>query len=123
MTGLINFDRDQFGVVLLTSEYEPDKNHTRRSDLTNEVVGEGYREGGAIVDVALVQSEDNAMDIKLGGYLWVRATITASYAAYFKRNGGDAFDDELVALIDFRRDIISTIGNFTLDESKLRVVG
>src|SRR5256885_1590913 len=103
MRGVINFDTDQFGVVLLTNEYQPDKSHTFRSDLTDEVVGEGYKAGGATVDVTMLESEDNAIDISLDGYRWLNATITARYAAYFRRNGGYASDDELVALIDFGR--------------------
>ena len=58
MRGQINFETDQFGLVLLTNEYEPDKNHIHRSDLTDEVVGDGYREGGPRVDVTLRESED-----------------------------------------------------------------
>ncbi len=118
---IINFESDRFGVVLLTSEYIPDKTHTHRSDLTNEVVGDGYSEGGAKVSVGFLDSEDDALDISLGGHRWLNATIAARYAVYYKSNGGSASDDELVAVIDFGRDITSTEGTFALSESTLRL--
>ncbi len=121
--GLINFEGGRFGVMLLTADYVPDlRNHRRRSDISDEVMTEGYKEGGTKVSVALMDAaDDDALDISMGGARWPRASINARYAVYYHDNGGSAEDDELIALIDFSENIVSTNGTFVLSESTLRV--
>ncbi len=119
--GQLNFETDRFFVLLLTSDYVVSKSHSRRSDLTREVVGQGYKEGGAKASVAVYAGNEDTVEVSLGGARWTAATITARYAAYYRNNGGLASDDELIAVIDFIRDVTSTNGIFSLSESTLRI--
>lgn len=121
--GSIDFNTDTFKVMLLTSSYTPNKDtHTKRSDLTNEVSGTGYTAGGATatVTVSAVDTTNDRVDITLGSASWASSTITARYAAYYKSRGGAASADELVALVDFVSDVISTGGTFSLTASTYR---
>jgi hypothetical protein len=119
-----NFDFDAITAkcMLLTSGYTPNKDHNRRDDLTNEVVGSGYTEGGAAAVVSVTQDDTNdRIDLGLGAVTWNPATITARYAAYYNARGGAASADELVAVIDFGGDITSTAGPFDLTASTIRI--
>lgn len=123
MSGLIDFEADDFDVILVTSSYVPDKDaHTKRSDVTNEVAGIGYATGG--VPAAVSVSNDTAtdrIDISLGTASWTASTITARGAVYFKSRGGAAAADELVAYIDFAGNVTSTNGTFSLTASTIRI--
>ena len=119
--GSINFDADPFRVILVGARYTPDKHkHAKRSDVKNEVVGDGYVAGGQVVAVFVNNDIDHdRVDIALGEATWPGATIKARGAVYLKAGGGDL--DELVAYIDFGTDIISTNGTFSLTASTLRI--
>lgn len=121
--GNIDYDSDEFGVMLLTDAAAPNKDAwTKRSDVTNEVVGAGYTAGGATVAVSVgaVDTANDRVDISLGGNTWNNATITARYAVYFKKRGGAAAADELVAVNDFGADVTSTAAAFALAATTLR---
>lgn len=122
LTGAIDFDDDDFAVMLVTASYTPDQAaHTKRSDITDEVSGTGYSAGGAAATVSVANDTGNhRTNVTLGGASWATATITARGAVYYKSRGGLASADELVAYIDFGGDISSTAGTFTLDASTLR---
>lgn len=113
---LIDFDGDTFYAVLVTASYTPDKDaHTRRSDVTNEVVGTGYTAGGAAS--AATVTKDTANDkvtIAFAAITWSTATITARAAVIYKRRGGLASADELVAYVDFGGNITSTVADFVV---------
>lgn len=119
---LIDFDTDTFKVLLVTATYSPDKDtHTKRSDVTNEVVGAGYLSGGAAATVTVTKDTVNdRIDVSLGAVLWPASTITARGAVYYKSRGGASSADEIVAYIDFGSDIVSTAGDFSLTASTLR---
>jgi hypothetical protein len=121
--GNIDFDTDTFKAELVTSSYSPNKDtHTKRSDITNEVVGTGYTAGGAAATVGVTKDTANdRIDISLGGISLPAATITARGAVYYKSRGGAASADELVAYIDFGSDVVSTAGTWALTASTLRV--
>jgi hypothetical protein len=121
--GSIDFDADLFKVMLVTSAYSPDKDaDTRRSDVTDEVIGTGYSTGGETVTVSVTNDTGNdRIDVSLGGASWALSTITARGAVYYKSNGGAASGDPLVAYIDFGGDISSTAGLFSLTASTLRL--
>lgn len=121
-TGAIDFDSDTFNVMLVTSSYAPDKKtHTKRSDVTNEVVGIGYVAGGQASDFSVAEdSANDRVNITLGGVSWGSSTITARGAVFYKARGGLASADELVAYLDFGGDIVSSGGNWTLADSTLR---
>ena len=121
--GALDYDTDTFGVILLTNAAAPNKDTwTKRSDITNEVVGTGYTAGGATVAVSVgaVDTANDRVDISLGGNAWANASITARYAIYFKERGGAATADELVACNDFGADITSTGAAFALAASTYR---
>lgn len=120
--GAVDYDTDTFKVVLVTSTYAPNKDtHTRRSDVTNEVVGTGYTAGGAAsaVTVAAVDTTNDRVVITFGAVSWTTATITARGAVYYKSRGGASSADEIIAYDDFGSDIVSTLGTFSLAASTI----
>lgn len=123
LTGAIDFDTDTFKCMLVTSAYTPNKTtHTKRSNVTNEIVGTGYTAGGAAATVGVTNDTANTrIDVSCGAVSWASATITARGAVYYKSRGGASSADELVAYIDFGSDITSTAGTFALSASTLRV--
>lgn len=121
--GAVDFDTDTFKCLLVTSGYVPNKDtHTKRSNITNEVVGTGYMASGVVAPVTVTKDLVNdRVDISLGAASWPNATITARGAVYFKSRGGAATADELVAYIDFVTDVTSTNGTFSLTASTIRL--
>ncbi len=121
--GAIDNDTDAFKVVLVTATYAENKDtHTKRSDVTNEVVGTGYTAGGVAVAVTVTKDIVNdRVDISLGAASWPASSITARKAVYYKSRGGLASADELVAVIDFVSDEITTGGTFDLTASTIRI--
>ena len=116
-TGAIDLDTDTFRILLTTSAYtENQDTHTKRSDVTNEVVGTGYTTKGAVttVTVAAVDTTNNRVVTTFGAVSWASSTITARKAVIYKDRGGAAAADELVAVIDFGTDQISNNGTFSL---------
>lgn len=114
---------DQFGVILLRRDYQPDqRDHRTRADVEAfEVDGGGYRAGGEVADVSVYLDDEDGLVIALGANRWPRSNIAAGHAAYFKRNGGEASDDRLLAVIDFGEEIVSRNGAFATSESLLRI--
>ena len=114
--GPIDFDTDTFYVMLVTSAYTPNKDtHTKRSDVTNEVVGAGYTAGGAAsaATVTDVTASDN-LTVAFASVNWPAATITAAAAVIYKSRGGASSADELVAYVDFGGNVTSTADTFTV---------
>lgn len=113
--GLVDFDSDTFYVMLVTSSYTPNKKtHTRRSDVTNEVVGTGYAAGG--IASACTVTKDTVNDkvtCAFAAAAWAASTITAAAAVIYKRRGGASSADELVAYVDFGGNVTSTADTFT----------
>lgn len=101
--GAIDFGSDTFKVMLVTSSYTPNKNtHTKRSDVTNEVVGTGYTSGGIVVAATVTKDTGNSrVDVDFADPTWSNATITAFAAVIYKSRGGAASADELVAYVEF----------------------
>lgn len=121
--GNIDCDTDTFYVLLVTSGYTEDKDaHDKRDDVTNEVSGTGYTAGGVAATVTVTKDTANdRIDVSLGSASWASSTITARKAVYYKRRGGAASADELVAVNDFGSDVITTAGTFTLNASTVRI--
>ncbi len=121
--GAIDLDTDTFKVMLTTSAYAEDKDaHLKRSAVTNEVTGTGYTAGGATTSVTVTKDTANdRLDISIGAASWPTSTITARKAVIYKSRGGASSADELVAVIDFGSDVVSTAGTFTLTASTLRI--
>lgn len=121
--GNIDVDSDTFYCLLVTSSYTPDKDtDTKRSDITNEVIGVGYTTKGTVAVLTVTNDTANdRLDVSLGAVSWLSATITAAAAVYYKYRDGVASADELVAYIDFGDNVISTNGTFALTASTLRI--
>lgn len=122
--GNIDPDTDTFKVLLTTSGYSESKdNDLKRSAITNEVAnGNGYTTGGTTVTFTVTKDTVNdRLDITLGAASWPAASITARKAVYYKSRGGASTADELVAVIDFGSDVISTNGTFSLSASTIRI--
>jgi len=121
--GTIDYDTDTFKVMLTTSAYTENKDtHDFRDDVTNEVTGTGYTAGGVTATVTVtLDTANDRIDISLGAASWATSTITARKAVYYKSRGGAASADELIAVIDFTTDVVSTGGTFSLTASTLRI--
>lgn len=121
----INPTVDSFKCMLVTSAYTENKDtHTKRSDVTGEVAAAGgYSAGGVActVSVAALDLVNDRQDITLGGISINSATITARKAVIYKARGGASSADELVAVIDFGSDIVSTAGTWALTASTIRI--
>lgn len=117
MNGSIDLDTDIINVMLVTSTYVPNiDTHTKRSDITNEVVGTGYTAGGSGLATKTV-TVDNVGDkgvFDAADLSWTTSTITARGAVIYKARGGASTADELIAYIDFGTDQISSSGAFTI---------
>lgn len=113
----IDFEADTFYAMLVTSSYTPNKDtHTKRSDVTNEVVGPGYTAGGSQTTVTVtLDTANDRYDISFSDVTWPGSTITARAAVIYKYRGGASSNDELVCYIDFGSNVSTTAGTFTLD--------
>ena len=122
LTGAIDFDTDTFKVMLLGSGYTGDKNHSKRSNLTNEVTGAGYTAGGmTIVPTVTLDAANNRTTITFPAVEWPASRVTARYAVYYKSRGGAATADELVCLDDFGADVATSNTTFKLAASTIHV--
>lgn len=120
--GSIDYDTDTFFVLLVGPGYTFDRKlHTKRSDITDEVVADGYTEGGQEASIVITEDAINdRTEIELGGSIWNPSTITAYGAVYYKSRGGAASADELVYYNDFGMAVSSTNAAFTLAFSMIR---
>ena len=114
---------DIYYVMLTTSVYVPDQDtHTKRSDVTNEVVGTGYTAGGlALVPTFTKDLTNNRVQIVFPAVSWPTSTITARRAVYYKRRGGLATADELIAQNDFVADVATTAATFSLAATTINI--
>lgn len=115
--GRVVWGTDTFYAMLVTATYSPNKDtHTKRSDVTNEVVGTGYTSGGAATTPTVtLDTANDRCDITFSDVTWASSTITAAAAVVYKRRGGASSADELVAYCDFGGNVSTTGGTFTLD--------
>jgi len=115
MNGSIDLDSDTIRVLLVTSSYTPSASHSKRSDITNEVVGTGYTAGGLTLTSPSVTVSGSNGRFTASNILWPESTITARGAVIYKSRGGAASDDELIGYVDFVTDRISTNGDFAIN--------
>ncbi len=111
----IKFDTDTFYVMLLTSSYTPNQAHAKRSDLTNEVSGTGYSAGGIPIG-ATVSRASGVTSVTFAPAVWAAPTNgwTARWGVIYKRRGGAASADELVATLDFGGGVAANGTTFTV---------
>jgi hypothetical protein len=120
---MIHFDTDMFKMMLVSSSYDPDMNHEKRSDVRGEISsGGGYIQGGLEVGVSVKKDRQNSrVDIVLGEAVWSNSSITASGAIVYKVGTGGARTDDLVCFVGFAKEVSSTDANFRITESTLRI--
>lgn len=114
--GLIDLDLNTIRVMLVTSAYTPNVDtHTRRSNITNEVVGAGYSTGGqTLANTTVTQNNTNNSSVfDADDVTWSSSTITARGAVLYKSTGVAA-NDNLICYFDFGTDQVSSNGNFTI---------
>lgn len=114
--GLIDLDLNTINVMLVTSSYTPNVDtHTKRSDITNEVVGAGYTSGGqTLANTTITQNNSaNSSVFDADDLTWSSSTITARGAILYKSTGVAA-NDNLICYFDFGTDQVSSSGNFTI---------
>lgn len=116
MNGSIDLDTDTIKIALVTSSYTQDiDSHTKFSDVTNEVTGDGYSAGGNTL-ASLSVTADNTDDEGVwdaSDTNWASSTITARGAVIYKSTG-TASTSNLIGYIDFGSDQTSSSGNFTI---------
>ena len=119
--GNIDFDVDTFKMMLVQSGYTVNKDHTKRSDVTNECPATGgYTTGGGTFGVAPFgaaptithDTANDRVEIAFGDGVWSTSTITARGAVIYKSRGGAASADELVCYIDFGADYSTAATEF-----------
>jgi hypothetical protein len=108
-------------MMLVTSAYTPDRSHSRRNSITNEVSGTGYTAGGKQVTMLLqtVDNTNNDVEIFFNTVTWPSSSITARGAVIYKKRSGPSYSDELIQYIDFVTDKTSSSGDFivAMDDS------
>lgn len=116
MLGNINFGSDSFKMMLVTGSYSPSKNHSKRSDITNEISGTGYSSGGIATTptVGAVDTTTNTVAVTFSASTWTSATFSANGAVIYKARGGSSSSDELIMFIDFGQSLTITSGDFTV---------
>jgi hypothetical protein len=115
--GSIDLDTDTLKMMLVTSAYVPNQDtHTKRSDVTNEIVGTGYTAGGVTLanKTVVVNNTTNLAIFDADDITIPNATITARAGVLYKSRGGASTADELIAYLDFNSDIAATAGNFVI---------
>lgn len=110
----IKLDTDTLKVMLVTATYTPVNTHTKRSDITNEVVGTGYTAGGTAVTGQSATRSGGVVTFTCSNLSWATATITARGAVFYKARGGASSADELLYYADFGADITSTAAAFNV---------
>ncbi len=113
--GNIDGNSDTFYGMLVGAGYVPNiDTHTKRSDITNEVSGTGYTAGGAATTCTVTtDNSTNRTNWAFSNISWPSSTISnAQGVVIYKRRGGLASADELVAYVDFGTPQSTVSGTF-----------
>jgi hypothetical protein len=124
MNGAIDMDAAAaLKCMLVTSSYTPDIDaHTKKSDITNEVVGAGYTAGGA--ELTATVTVDNSSDkgiFDASDLTWGSSTITARGAVIYKDTGLPS-TSPLICYVDFGTNKSSTNGDFTIQWASTGII-
>lgn len=92
---------DTFRAILCSSAHTPDRLHTKRSQLTNELpTANGYTQGGTAVTISVsTNTSTHKMLLTIGAAIWPNSTLTARSLHIVRWRGGASSADELVACI------------------------
>lgn len=105
-----------FKMLLVTDRYTPDETgHTRRSDITDEAIGEGYTEGGISVELSVISDTSNSTtNVRIAQVDFENVTIGARGCVVYCSRGGAATEDELVCYGDFGSVIDVEVGTLSV---------
>jgi hypothetical protein len=122
--GRIDIDTDQIKVMLTTSAYTPLSGaHSKRSDVTNEVVGSGYSSGGVnLGSLTSSLNTGNELVVSLGATTFPTVSVTMRTAVYYKSRGGAASADELICAVSQTGDVTATAADLVQAASTLRML-
>ncbi len=101
----LDWERDTFKVLLLTSDYRPDQSgHATRADVRSfEIEGSGtYQRGGASLTGRSVSERSGVTRLEAGRVEWANVTAEFRFAVVYQSNGSAA-EDRLVSYVDFGR--------------------
>lgn len=113
----IDWLSDTIKVLLCTSSYTPAQDtHVFHSDITNEVTGTGYTEGGATLGSKTLDYTAGTNVIKFDGadVAWTSSTITARYAVIYDDTPATSATKPLLGYVDFGADQSTVNGTFTI---------
>lgn len=115
--GAINLEGHDIRVALLKASYSPGA-HEYWSDVsTHEVSGAGYQAGGKSLanKSVTVNTTTGVATFDADDVNWADSTITARYAVIYNNTPEQSDQKQLICIIDFGEDKISTSGNFTIE--------
>ena len=109
LKGDIDFDTATVKAMLTTSAYTENKDHSRRSSITNEITATGYTAGGVTLTpvVSAVDTTNDRVTLTLPAATWSGFTGTARKLIYYVSTG-TAANDPLIACVDFGSDATLT---------------
>jgi hypothetical protein len=115
--GTVAYLTDTIKIMLVTSSYTVDRvNHTKRSDITNEVSGTGYTSGGFTLGTKTI-TKDTTNHRAVFGAATVSAdpiTFTGATQAIIYKSTGVAANDNLIAKIDLGATFSPVAGPFNI---------
>lgn len=124
-SGNVTLGSHAFKAMLVTSSYSPDSDvHTKRSNITNEIIGTGYSSGGVAVTLSVnaVNNTDDVLDVTIGSFSI--SSLTASDIArmvIYRTRGGASSADELVLCNTFDAPLSSAGGTLNVTGLTLRM--
>ena len=111
-------------LMLLSSSYTPNKNHSKRSDvIAYEVTGTNYIAGGKYITCVLQNVDGTNNDVEITfptPVIWPQSTITARYGVVYHarlQTPDNPAQDELVGCVDFLNDVSSSNDTFIAEVS------
>jgi hypothetical protein len=120
LKGDIDFDTATVKAMLTTSAYTENKDHSRRSSITNEITATGYTAGGVTLTpvVSAVDTTNDRVTLTLPAATWGGFTGTARKLIYYVSTG-TAANDPLIACVDFGSDATLTATTLQVSASTI----
>lgn len=113
----IDWDNDEFKLVLLDDSYTPDINGDQfYSDLTGEVSGSGYTSGGKVIGSTGATYSGGELTFDGDDVSWDPVSLSGvRYGVVYDNTPSDPEDKQLAVLIDFGEDqSTGSGGNFNV---------
>lgn len=115
--GTVDFDSDQFKILLVSGAAQDDTNEKVNFDFVNDITtelatGSGYNERKPTTPT--ISQNGNNVEIAFSSVSWSEASITASGAILYAHKGTDDSANPLVAYLNFNNNVTSSEGTFTV---------